>query len=102
MLRAAAGVSYPKDELLPPPLAASDARSFELARLWIADGAPHVALRTGVWPDPAAWGIILVDLARHVALAYHESGEIALGEAFERVLVGFRTELESPAGRSDD
>lgn len=94
-------MSYPKDELAPPPAAGADARSFELARLWLADGAPHVALRTGVWPDPAAWGIILVDLARHVAIAYHEASEVPLGDAFERILVGLRTELESPTDHAD-
>jgi len=95
-------VSYPKDELAPPSAATGDARSFELARLWLADGAPHVALRTGVWPDPAAWGIVLVDLARHIALAYHQSSDVALGDAFERILYGLRAELESPTERAED
>lgn len=95
-------MSYPKDELHPPPAAEDDARSFELARLWLANGTPHVALRTGVWPDPAAWGVVLVDMARHVALAYHRSSDVTLGDAFERILVGLRAELESPAGPSED
>lgn len=95
-------MSYPKDELAPPESATDDPRAFELARLWLADGAPHVALRTGVWPDPAAWGVVLVDLARHVAVAYHESSDVALGEAFERILYGLRAELESPGGRAAD
>ena len=64
------GMSYPKDEMTPPPAASADARSFEIARLWVADDAQHVVLRTDVWPDPASWGIVLADLARHVAVAY--------------------------------
>ena len=95
-------MSYPKDELAPPSAATNDSRSFELARLWLAEGAPHVALRTGVWPDPAAWGIVLVDLARHIAVAYHQSSEITLADAFERILVGLRAELESPGEHADD
>lgn len=95
-------MSYPKDELAPPRAAELDARSFELARLWLAGGAPHVSLRTGMWPDPAAWGIVLVDLARHVALAYHQSTDVPLGDAFERILVGLRTELDSPAEHVDE
>jgi hypothetical protein len=95
-------VSYPKDELAPPDAATHDPLAFELARLWLADGAPHVALRTGVWPDPAAWGVVLVDLARYIALAYHQSSDIALGEAFERILYGLRAELEPPSARGDD
>jgi hypothetical protein len=94
-------VSYPKDEMAPPPAVHDDERAFELARVWLANGAPHVALRTGVWPDPAAWGIVLVDLARHVALAYDQAGVLALEEAFERVLLGMRAELEGPAESED-
>ena len=95
-------MSYPKDELAPPSAATGDPRSFELARLWLAEGAPHVALRTGVWPDPAAWGIVLVDLARLIAVAYHQSSEITLADAFERILVGLRAELEAPGAQADD
>lgn len=95
-------MSYPKDELAPPAAVTTDPRSFEVARVWLAAGAPHVALRADVWPDPAAWGIVLVDLARHIALACHQSTDVALGDAFERILYGLRAELESPSERADD
>jgi hypothetical protein len=89
-------MSYPKDELAPPPASTVDAKSFEVARLWVANDAQHVVLRTDVWPDPAAWGIVLADLARHVALAYQQRGGHDLEDVLERVLAGFHTELESP------
>jgi Domain of unknown function (DUF5076) len=89
-------MSYPKDEMVPPPAAIQDAKSFEIARLWVAGGAQHVALRSDVWPDPAAWGIMLADLARHVALAYHQKDNHDVEHTLERVLAGFHTELESP------
>ena len=94
------GMSYPKDELAPPPAAAGDARSFEIARLWVADNAQQVALRTDVWPDPAAWGIVLADLARHVALAYQRKDGHDLEDALERLLAGFHAEIESPSDLS--
>jgi hypothetical protein len=94
-------MSYPKDEMTPPPAAIVDAKSFEIARLWVASDAQHVALRTDVWPDPAAWGIVLADLARHVALAYHRTGDHDVEDALERVLAGFHAELESPTDSPD-
>lgn len=89
-------MAYPKDEMAPSPVVAQDAKSFELARLWVANDAQHVVLRTDVWPDPAAWGIVLADLARHVALAYQHKDGNDREDALERVLAGFHTELESP------
>ncbi|MEO8881433.1 MAG: DUF5076 domain-containing protein [Gemmatimonadaceae bacterium] len=88
-------MSYPKDEMRPPPAAADDAKSFEIARLWVANGAQHVVLRTDVWPDPAVWGIVLADLARHVAVAYQHKDGHDLEDVLERVLAGFHTEIES-------
>jgi hypothetical protein len=90
-------MSYPKDELAPPPAAAGDAKSFEIARLWVADGAQYAALRTDVWPDPAAWGIVLAELARHVALAYQSKDGHELEDALERLLAGFYAEIEAPS-----
>jgi hypothetical protein len=94
-------MSYPKDEMTPPPAAIDDPKSFEIARLWVASDAQHVALRTDVWPDPAAWGIVLADLARHVALAYHRRDEHDVDDALERVLAGFHAELESSTDSPD-
>lgn len=86
-------MSYPKDEIAAPAAAASDPRSFELMRLWIAADSPRVALRVGVWDDPAAWGLMLAEVARHVAAAYAQSAGHDPADALERLLAGFRTEL---------
>ncbi len=32
-----------------------------------------MSLATGLWPDPRAWGLMLADLARHAANAYHQT-----------------------------
>jgi hypothetical protein len=52
------------DEALNGP----DAR--EILRVWISGDAQVFALRPDAWSDPAAWGLLLVDLARHVARGY--------------------------------
>ena len=67
----------------------------EILRVWIAGGAQHVSLKTRVWEDPAAWGIMLVDLAKHVAIAYAADG-MDKAEALRRVYQGFQAEMESP------
>jgi hypothetical protein len=88
-------MSYPKDELAPPPAAAADAKSFEIARIWVADDAQYVALRLDVWPDPAAWGVVLAELARHAAFAYQRRDGHDFEDALERLLVGFHSEIEA-------
>jgi hypothetical protein len=87
-------MSYPKDEMTPPPAASGDAQSFEIARLWVANEAQHVVFRTDVWPDPAAWGIVLADLARHVALAYQQKDGHDYEDVLERVLASFHAEID--------
>jgi hypothetical protein len=59
-------------ELVIPPAVMSDPRAVELARVWVAGGSQHVSIATSAWEDPAAWGLMLADLARHIARAYHE------------------------------
>jgi len=44
-----------KGELVIPPLALEDSEGKEIARIWAAQGAQHVSLRIGQWPDPGAW-----------------------------------------------
>ena len=57
-----------------PHTAADDRNAVEIARIWAAHGRQHVHIRTGLWEDPAAWGIMLVDFARHIANAYEADG----------------------------
>jgi len=60
-------------QLAVPPSAAADPKARELVRVWAAGGKQHVSLATGLWRDPGAWGILLVDLARYAANAYKET-----------------------------
>jgi hypothetical protein len=57
-------------ELPIPPIALSDPKAVELLRVWAANKAQYVALQSHLWDDPGSWGIMLVDLAKHVANAY--------------------------------
>lgn len=83
-------------EELKPPASIHDAdRAMELARVWLVDGNPHVSISGNLWDDPAAWGLMLVDLAKHVANAYEKDGKDREA-ALNRILDGFRAEMESP------
>lgn len=85
-----------RGELDIPPLAKVDPQAAEIARIWAAGGKQHVSLRTGMWDDPAAWGIMLVDLARHAANAYEQSDGRKRVEVLRRIREYFDAEWESP------
>lgn len=86
-------------ELQIPEAAKKDSEAVEILRIWIADGSQHVSLKTGVWEDPAGWGLMLADLAKHVANAYAAEGKDR-DEALCRVYQGLQAErfqqFESP------
>lgn len=84
------------NELPIPDAAASEARSIELVRVWAAGGQQHVSLATGLWDDPANWGIMLVDLAKHIANAYGETSELGHAQALARLKEGFDAEWGTP------
>ena len=79
-----------------PPRALNDRKGVELARVWAAGGKQHVTIRADIWNDPAAWGMMLVDLARHVASAYAEGKGLDPAAALERIKLGFDAEWGHP------
>jgi hypothetical protein len=83
-------------ELEPPLLALEREESFEILRLWGASNQPQdFTLRT-IWADPGAWGLALVDIARHAARAYAKSGQFEEREALDRIRQLFDAEWENP------
>jgi hypothetical protein len=88
-----------KGGLTIPPDAAKDTKAVELARVWAAGGKQHVALRADVWSDPAAWGIMLADLARHVARALEQTQGQPQAKTLARIRAGFDAEWTSPTDR---
>lgn len=80
-----------------PPVAVRDKAAFEVLRVWIAQEGQHVSIRSGAWEDPFAWGIVLADMARHIAHAHHLEKKNVDPEAFlERLLEGFQAEIDNP------
>lgn len=84
-----------KDALRIPAAAMKDPRSLEVLRVWIAGGEQHVALSFGMWEDASAWGVLLADLARHIAEAHAQHDESIDPEDFmESIRSGMETELD--------
>ena len=80
-----------------PAAAQRDKASFEVMRVFIAEQGQHVSIQSGAWEDPFAWGIVLADLARHIALAHQMQNSKVDPEAFlERLLEGFQAEIDNP------
>jgi hypothetical protein len=84
------------DQLRVPEPARTDAKSFELLRVWIAHQDQHISMRVGVWKEPEAWGMMLADLARHIAAAFEQAEKRDPMEMLARIKAAFETEIESP------
>ena len=82
---------------LPIPRAAeTSAESIEVLRLWkVPELGQQVILRHDAWEDRAAWGLMLLDIARHVARACAQERQDE-EEVFQRILSGFCAEIEAP------
>jgi len=82
-----------KNGLPIPAVATKDSQSFEIIRVWIAEKNQHVSLRTGLWKDPAAWGLMLADLAAHIVNAH---GQSLNSDMLRRIRDAFNAELAAP------
>jgi len=91
----------PSTQRLEPPPLASNREAVEILRVWAApNDAQQVTLRTN-WSDPAVWGLLLVDIARHAALAYEREGRDPT-ETLARIREGFDAEWATPTDKPED
>ena len=82
------------DALKVPPTAL-ERGGVEVLRAAIVDGGLHVSLRRA-FDDPAAWGVLIADIARHVARIYAAEGEMSEDEVLTNVREIFDAEMETP------
>jgi pyrimidine deaminase RibD-like protein len=78
-----------------PTKSKADKKAVEIARVWAAGGAREVSLRVATQKDPAAWGIILVDLAKHIANTYQQADGRNHAEILSRIRAGMDAEWTS-------
>ena len=84
------------NELIIPPSTARDAKAVEMARVWHAGGRQHISLNAPGWKDPAAWGLLLADMARMITDAYVQAEGRDRQQVLSRIKAGLEAELSSP------
>lgn len=82
----------------------SDDGAVEGLSAWLlSDGRNTVILKPEAWPDPAIWGMLLADVALHIANALTEwRGEDAariLARIREGLVIELGDPTDTPAGR---
>jgi hypothetical protein len=93
------------DALAIPPAALRDTDALELARVWIAERGLHCSLKVGLYAgdgvsrETAAWGIILSDLAGHVADALSAEGMGSRADLLDALVESFNNEAAEPSSR---
>jgi Domain of unknown function (DUF5076) len=78
-----------------PPNARDNEDAAEILRAWIVGGGLEVSL----WPafdEPEVWGVLLVDIARHVARMYADRGDVSEEQALAAVRKMFDAEWNRP------
>ena len=88
------------NELPVPANIATDSNASELIRAWAAHGGLVCSLNPTAWPkDQAAigWGILLSDVARHVASALEQSLGLQKSTTLAGIRKVFDTELDRPS-----
>jgi hypothetical protein len=83
-------------ELTPPPNALTNSEAREFLRAWAVDGGLQVSLLPQAWSAPAAWGIVLSDIVRHVADAYHHTKGRDKNQTIQEIVGMFLAEFKSP------
>lgn len=86
------------NELAPPPAVKESQNAVELLRAWIIDNGLQCSLNIGGFGENelAMWGILLSDIARHVADAHHNIQGTDAAESLRVIAEHFNLEIDSP------
>ena len=86
----------------PPPIGrAANGSASEILTLWVGGDGSHQLVLRKTWEDPASWGLLLVDIARHVAKAYEQEGRDE-DTALHRIREAFDAEWFPPTDDPTD
>jgi|SRR6266851_2036731 len=83
-------------ELIVPAEALEDEQSTEVLRAWIAHEHLYCVLKPEGFDDVGGWGILLADVARHIANGLAEARGLDKGESLQRIRQLFEAEFEQP------
>jgi hypothetical protein len=90
-----------------PDAALRDADAVEMLRVWIAEQKLHCSLKIGMYHETEgvseqhAWGVILADVARHVASALASGYGLDKEESVRKIRDAFSKELGAPTSLAE-
>jgi hypothetical protein len=88
-------------ELPIPPDAADESEAAEVLRAWIVGATLQCSIQADVFPDPATWGAVLADVARHVADAWQQQEGVSATETVQGILASFNEEMRATPGAEE-
>jgi hypothetical protein len=65
------------------------AEAIEVVRGWVIDKHLQCSISASVFADHAQWGILLADLAQHIAGAMHEVHKVDQQETLQKIVTAF-------------
>jgi hypothetical protein len=77
-----------------------------MLRVWIAEEKLHCSLKIGMYrqtmnvPEAAAWGVILADVTRHIAMAMEEKYSLNKSEVMQKIRDKYLIELGDPTSEA--
>ena len=87
------------ESLLAPEAVTADESAIEIVRVWGANREQHVTIDVFTLDDPVAWGLLLADLASHMALAYAQASDVDAEEALKLIKERMDAEWDVSVGR---
>lgn len=85
-----------------PEAAVRDKESVEMLRVWIAEQKLHCSMKIGMYretmnvPEETAWGVILADVTRHIAMAMEAKYSVNNSDVINKIRDKYLTELGDP------
>jgi hypothetical protein len=95
-----------KSERPIPEAALRDKDAVEMLRVWIAEKQLQCSMKVGMYqetmkiPEGRAWGVILADVTRHVAIAMESGYSANRTEVIQEIRDSFLKELEKPTSNA--
>jgi hypothetical protein len=100
-------MSNPPSELEIPPAAYNDPNSVEMLRAWIAEKQLHCSMNVGEWhrdgrhDERLAWGLLLADVAGHVASEMQQATGLDAGDSLRLIASTFSSEVKRSLAEND-
>ena len=85
----------PKFIELPVPVGASELGGHEIARAAMVGNSLRVSLKQS-FDDPISWGVVLADVAHHVARLFEQERVCSEQQALQRIRDVFMVEMDRP------